>query len=161
MRGQPRYNIRPHACLPPSLLAINAWMTSQLTVALNHKATWVIDAYGLFLTFPVGACTTWPWQTSGGLVQELNVCTVQDTTFWSDLILMALFTSSWELIVSIDFLSQVSYIGTCFHVFPIAKWCILLRNDWLSFILANYISFSWTLWTWDTLCKGLPNTRLV
>ena len=34
MRGQPRYITRPHARLPHSFRGMDAWMTSQLNVAL-------------------------------------------------------------------------------------------------------------------------------
>ena len=43
---------------------------------LYSQATWVIDLLGLiFDIFSMGAFTTRHWQTSGRLVQELNVCT--------------------------------------------------------------------------------------
>ena len=37
MPGQPGHNKRPHARLPPSFLGLDAWMTSQLNVALIRK----------------------------------------------------------------------------------------------------------------------------
>ena len=53
-------------------------MTSTLDVALIHKAiSRVIDELGLFSEISsMGVCTTRHWQTSGRLVQELNVFTV-------------------------------------------------------------------------------------
>ena len=45
--------------------------------SFDSQVTWVIDVLGLFFDIlSVGVCTTRYWQTSGGLVQELNVCTV-------------------------------------------------------------------------------------
>ena len=59
MSGQPRHNRQPHARLSPSFLGINSWMTSQLKVALIHKATWAIYVLGLnFDILPMGVCTT-------------------------------------------------------------------------------------------------------
>ena len=37
MRGQLGHNTRPHAQLPPSFLGMDAWMTSQLNLALIRK----------------------------------------------------------------------------------------------------------------------------
>ena len=43
----------------------------------DSQATWVIDMLGLFLVIlSIGVCTTRYWQTSGQLVQEVNICTV-------------------------------------------------------------------------------------
>ena len=49
--------------------------------SLDFHATWVIGVLGLFLDMlSMGACNTRRWQTSGRLVQEINVCTVVDDT---------------------------------------------------------------------------------
>ena len=77
MRGQPAHNTRPQARLTPSFLAMNAWMTSQLNAALICKlsrALMRLDYH--FDMIIMGVCTTRHCQTSGRLVQELNVCTV-------------------------------------------------------------------------------------
>ena len=43
----------------------------------DSKTAWIIDVFGLFFDMlSMGVCTTRHWQTSGRLVQELNVCTV-------------------------------------------------------------------------------------
>ena len=45
--------------------------------SFDSLATCVIGVLGLFFAmFAMGVCTTRHWQTSGRLVQELNVCTV-------------------------------------------------------------------------------------
>ena len=77
MRGQPGHKTRPHAWSPPSVQGMGAWMTSKLNVALirNLRGSLMCLAY-FFDMIPNGVCTTAHWQTSGRLVQELNVCTV-------------------------------------------------------------------------------------
>ena len=56
---------------------IDAWMTSQLNVALNCKLSWSLMSLDyLFEKLSMGVCTTRHWQMSSRLVQELNVCTV-------------------------------------------------------------------------------------
>ena len=45
--------------------------------SLDSQGKWFIDVLGLFSDMlSMGVCTTRHWQTSGRLVQELNVCTV-------------------------------------------------------------------------------------
>ena len=45
--------------------------------SFDSQATWIIDVLGLFFDMlPIGVCTTGHLQTSGRLVQELNICTV-------------------------------------------------------------------------------------
>ena len=75
MRGQPRHDTRSHAQFPPRFLDMDTWMISKLNVDLFRK--WVNDVLRLFLfDMPsMGVCTTRHWQTSGRLVQELNVYT--------------------------------------------------------------------------------------
>ena len=74
MSGQ---NTRPLARLPSCFLGMDAWMASQLNVALTHKVKWVIYVLGLFFdVLLIGVCTTTHWQTSRRLVPEINVCTV-------------------------------------------------------------------------------------
>ena len=75
--GQPRYNTWPHARLPPSFMVTDAWMTSQLNVALIRKLCGPLKCLAYFFgMLSMGVCTTRHWQTSGPLVQELNDCTV-------------------------------------------------------------------------------------
>ena len=76
MRGQPGHDTQPYPRLPSSLLGMDAWMISQLNAALwviyvGHCCAWL-----MFDMLSMGVCTTRHWQTSGRLVQELNVCTV-------------------------------------------------------------------------------------
>ena len=67
----------PYARLTSSFLGIDAWMNSQLKLALINKATWIIYVLGLlFDMLPVGVCTTRHWQTPGRLLQELDIFTV-------------------------------------------------------------------------------------
>ena len=78
MHGQPCQYTRPHVRLLSSFQCINAWINLQLKVALIHKLRGSL----MWLTsFPdmlcMGVCTTRQWQTSGRLVQELNVSTVR------------------------------------------------------------------------------------
>ena len=52
---------------------MDACTTSQLTVTLVRK---LLCAWFIFDMLSISFCTTRHWQTSGQLVQELNVCTV-------------------------------------------------------------------------------------
>ena len=77
MRVQPVHNTRPHAWSPPCFLGMDAWMTSKLNVALIRKLHGPLVCLAYFVhMIPNGMCTTGHWQTTGRLVQELNVCTV-------------------------------------------------------------------------------------
>ena len=50
-------------------------LTTERSFAL--QATWVIGVLDLFLDkLSMSVCTTKHWQTSGRLVQDLDVCTV-------------------------------------------------------------------------------------
>ena len=53
MRGQPVHTTRPHARLPTSSLGMDAWMTSQLNVALFCKlgVSFTCSAY-LLICYP-------------------------------------------------------------------------------------------------------------
>ena len=74
-------NTRPHDKLPSSSLGKDAWVTS-LKVTFIHKDMWLIDALAYsFDMSSMGVYTTRYWQKSGLLVQELNVCTVENATF--------------------------------------------------------------------------------
>ena len=50
MCGQPGHNTRPHARLPQRFLCIDAWMTSQMNVALIHKLLGSLMCLAYFLT---------------------------------------------------------------------------------------------------------------
>ena len=76
MRGQLGHWTRPHTRLPSSFLGMDAGMTSQLKVASICKLHGSLICLAYFLTSSLGVCTIRHWQTSGRLVQELNVCTV-------------------------------------------------------------------------------------
>ena len=70
MSGQPRHNTRPRARLPPSFLGMDAWMTSQLNVALIRKLRVALMYLANFFDMlSMGVCKTTHWQTSGRLVQ--------------------------------------------------------------------------------------------
>ena len=75
MHGQPRHNTRLHVRLPPSLLGMNAWMTSQPNATtcryVCHRCVWLIS-----LKLPMDVCTTRHWQTSGRPMQALDTCSV-------------------------------------------------------------------------------------
>ena len=74
MPGQPGHNTIAHARLTSSFQGMDAWMFSEPS---DLQATWVIGVLGLFFDMlSLGASTTRHWQTSGRLVQELDVCTV-------------------------------------------------------------------------------------
>ena len=51
MRGQPEHDTRPHASLSHSFLDMDAWMTSQLNVALIRKLRGSLVCLAYFLTF--------------------------------------------------------------------------------------------------------------
>ena len=76
MRGQPGHNTQPHAQLQPSFQGIDAWITSKLNEALvcNLRVS-LMSLADVFDMSSMVVCTTRHWQTSGRLVQELNVCT--------------------------------------------------------------------------------------
>ena len=64
MRGQSVCNTRPHVRLPPSFLAMDACMTSQLNVALIRKLLWSLMCLAYFFDIlSRGVCRH--WQTSG------------------------------------------------------------------------------------------------
>ena len=74
MRGQLGHYTRPHARLPPIFLSMDELTTER---NFNSQARWVIDVFGLFFEMlSIGDLTTMHWQTSGRLVQELDVGTV-------------------------------------------------------------------------------------
>ena len=73
MRGHPGPNTQPHARLQPSFKDIDAWITSKLNEALVCKLRVSLMSLADILH---AVCTTRHWQTSGRLVQELNVCTL-------------------------------------------------------------------------------------
>ena len=78
MCGQPGHNTRPHTPLPPSLFPGHG-CTDDLTNgrSFDSQASRDTDVLGLFFDLlPMGLCTTRHWQSSGRLVQELNICTV-------------------------------------------------------------------------------------
>ena len=76
MRGQPGHNIRPHPRLPHSFLGLDARMTLQLRVALIFMLSGSLVCWAYFFDLlSLVVCITRHWQTSGRLVQELNVCT--------------------------------------------------------------------------------------
>ena len=71
------HNTRLHAQLQPSFLDMDPCTISQLNVVLVRK---LLCAWFIFDTLSISVCTTSHRQTSGQLVQELNVCTV---TTWA------------------------------------------------------------------------------
>ena len=68
-----------HDCTPNCHPVFWAWMRPHVPdfASFDSNATWVIDVFGLFFgMISMGVCTIRHCQTSGQLVQELNVCTV-------------------------------------------------------------------------------------
>ena len=74
MRGQPSHNTQLHARLPLSFHECMDYLTTEHS--FDSQDTWVIDVLGLFDMLSMCVYTTRHWQTSGRLVQALNVCTV-------------------------------------------------------------------------------------
>ena len=68
-----------HTQFPPNFLDMHACTTSQLNEVLVRK---LLCAWPIFDTLSISVCTTRHWQTSGQLVQELNVCTVYVRDDW-------------------------------------------------------------------------------
>ena len=69
----PWHNTRLHALVPPRFLGMD-----DLTIehSIDLQATWIIGVLGIcFDLLFLSVCTTKLWQTSGRMVQELNVCT--------------------------------------------------------------------------------------
>ena len=67
-----QYNHTP-VCYPV-VLGIDDLITEP---SFDSQAALVIGVHGLFFAqLSMGVCTTKHWQTSGRLLQELNVCTV-------------------------------------------------------------------------------------
>ena len=73
MPGQLGHNTRLHFQFPPGFMDMDACTTPQLNVVLVRK---LLCAWLILDTLSISVCTTRHWQTSGQLVQELNVCTV-------------------------------------------------------------------------------------
>ena len=75
MRGQPGHYTRPYDRLSPSFLGIDDLAAKR---SFDSHATRVTDVLGLYFDMlSMDVCTTKHLQTSGRLVQELNVCTVR------------------------------------------------------------------------------------
>ena len=84
MRGQPGQNTRPHARLP--LIDGHRCMNGlQLNVTLIRtlRGSLMCLSYFIEMLSMVG-CATRQWQTSGRLVQALNVCTVCYKFIWKN-----------------------------------------------------------------------------
>ena len=66
-----------HDRMPDCLTGMGARTTSQLNVALIRKLRGPLMCLTYYFDMlSMGVCTTRHWQTTGRLVQELNVCTV-------------------------------------------------------------------------------------
>ena len=73
----PGHNKRSHNRLLPSFLGMDAGMTSQLNEDLIRKMRGLLMCLAHVIDIlSRGVCTTCRRQTSGRLVQELNVCNV-------------------------------------------------------------------------------------
>ena len=83
MRGQPGHDTCPHVRLSPSFLGMD--VTTGLTTkpSFDSPGNWIIDVPDLIFDMlsMMGVCKTRHWQTSGRLVQKLNVCTVYTPVF--------------------------------------------------------------------------------
>ena len=78
MRGEPGQDTRPHTRLPSNFLGMDAWMTSQLKVAMSRKLRGPSMCFAYICDMlSIGVSTTRHGQTSGRLLQELSVRTVQ------------------------------------------------------------------------------------
>ena len=82
MRGLPGQTTRQDARLI-TFFPRHGCMDDLITErSIGPQATWVIDVPGLFVDmFSTGVCTTGHMQTSGRLVQELDVRTVSAMFF--------------------------------------------------------------------------------
>ena len=79
MRVHAGHATRPQARLPSSIPGMYAWMASQLNVALIRKLRGALICLGYYFDMvAMGVCATGHWQTFGRLMQELNVCTVEE-----------------------------------------------------------------------------------
>ena len=102
MRGQSGDYTRPHARSSPSFLGMDAWMTSQLNVALIRKLRGSLMC--LVYVFDMlcrGICTTRHWRPSGRLVQELYVSTVCESktiTYGKELVAVLVFSTGTTLL---------------------------------------------------------------
>ena len=76
MPEQTGHNTQPHVQLTPRFQGMDAWMISQMDVALIRKLSGSLMSLAYFDMLYMCVCTTRHCQTSGRLVQELNVCTV-------------------------------------------------------------------------------------
>ena len=79
MCGQTGHNIQPQTQWPPRVLGMDAWMTSQLNVALIRKLSGPLMCLDYFFDMSLSVFTTRYWQTFGQPVQELNGCTVPES----------------------------------------------------------------------------------
>ena len=96
MPGQSGHNTRLHAQLPPSFLDMDTCTTSQLNVVLVRK---LLCAWFIFDTLSISVCTTSHRQTSGQLVQELNVCTVVKEVYNDEYIVTGLADKGGVIVV--------------------------------------------------------------
>ena len=74
MRGQSGHNTQPDTRLPPIFLGMDAWMISQMNVALTRGSLMCLAC--VFDVLAMNVFTIRQWRTAGRLVQELDVCTV-------------------------------------------------------------------------------------
>ena len=82
MRGLPGQTTRQHARLTTHFPRHGCMDDLTTERSIGPQATWVIDVFGLFFDMlSTGVCTTGHRQTSGCLVQELDVCTVSAMFF--------------------------------------------------------------------------------
>ena len=82
MRGQPGHSPWPHGWLLPGFQGMNAGMTSQPNVALICKLRWSLMCFAYIVgRLSEGIGTFRHCQTSGRLVQDLNVCTVPNFVY--------------------------------------------------------------------------------
>ena len=77
MHGQPMGRIHGHTPFATQFPGHGCIYDLTTELSFDSQATWVIDVFGfLFDMIFISVCTTRDWQTSGRLVQNLNVCTV-------------------------------------------------------------------------------------
>ena len=86
--------------------------------SFDSQAPWVFGVLDLFLDILfLGLCTTRLWQTSGRLVQELNVCTVRSPE--------GLYKSvSGQVHIQVSLWHYSRRTGHPLHLYAVARWWI-------------------------------------
>ena len=105
-----------HKPTPPNFLGMDAWMTSRLNVALFRKLHVSMLCLAYFLTCYLQMFTIRHWQTSGRLVQELNVGTVNSNCFFFYQISLYIHVCTYMWCLSQSVYEQVRKIDIHFRI---------------------------------------------